>query len=129
MIKGPLLGELEQAVLKYLGDNGKSDAKSMHKTLGKKRGISLNTIQSTLERLCNKRLLERTKISYAYVYGTAIERGELINIWINNMIKALKTSKNEVMLSAFVDLTSDIDSKHLQELEELIKKKRAQLDD
>ncbi len=129
MIKGPLLGELEQAVLNYLWDNGKSDAKSIHKTLGKKRGISLNTIQSTLERLFSKRLLERAKISYAYVYDTAIERGELINIWLNNMIKALKTSKNEVMLSAFVDLTSDIDITHLQELEELIKKKRAQLDD
>lgn len=63
ILKRPYLGELEMAVLEHLWSNGEFDAKSVHAALGKVRGISHNTIQSTLERLFKKKLLARKKLA------------------------------------------------------------------
>ena len=78
ILKRPYLGELEIAVLEHLWSNGEFNVKGVHAALGKVRGISHNTIQSTLERLFKKKLLTRKKVSYAYVYQTAVARDELI---------------------------------------------------
>jgi len=45
------LGELEKQVLQYLWNASEADAKQVHAVLGQSRGNSLNTIQSTLDRL------------------------------------------------------------------------------
>jgi predicted transcriptional regulator len=46
----PLLGELELAVLERLWAEGTAEAKDVHRVIGEPRGITLSTIQSTLER-------------------------------------------------------------------------------
>lgn len=127
MIEGSRLGRLEQAVLNFLWEKDEGDAKSVHAIIGKKRQITLNTIQSTLERLFKKKLLHRTKIIRAYVYRPAIERNELIKILIDDMVGALKADKNGIILSAFMDMTGEVDSAQLEKLEKVIKLKKAQL--
>ena len=57
-----LLGELEKQVLEYLWKNQPADAKQVHSYFEKDRGGSLNTIQSTLERLFKKDLLSRLSL-------------------------------------------------------------------
>jgi hypothetical protein len=42
------LGELEKAVLEHLWSVEAADAKAVHSIIGTQRGITLNTIQSTL---------------------------------------------------------------------------------
>ena len=59
------LGELEKQVLQYLWNASEADAKQVHVVLGQSRGNSLNTIQSTLDRLFKKGLLSRTKQGHA----------------------------------------------------------------
>jgi len=117
----PIIGELEQAVLNYLWKHKEGDVKSVHTVIGKKRKISPNTIQSTLERLRKKELLSREKVSYAYVYRPAVERNELIGQWLNEVIDSFSAGKSEVMVSAFADLSKSIDAKSLARLEEMIK--------
>ncbi len=118
----PIIGELEQAVLNYLWKHQEGSVKLVHSAIGKKRKISSNTIQSTLERLQKKGLLSREKVSYAYVYRPAVERNELIGQWLNEMIDSFSAGKSEIMISAFADLSKSIDSESLEKLEELIKK-------
>lgn len=55
------LGKLEKIVLQYLWNKKEADAKQVHSVLGVPRGNSLNTIQSTLDRLFKKELLSRSK--------------------------------------------------------------------
>jgi len=52
----------------FLWHGGEGAAKAVHKGLGQARGITLNTIQSTLKRLFEKGLLSRDKVSHAHVY-------------------------------------------------------------
>lgn len=48
-VKRQNLGELEMAVLEHLWVTKSGDAKEIHNSVGTQRGITLNTIQSTLE--------------------------------------------------------------------------------
>jgi penicillinase repressor len=50
-VRPPWPGELELAVVDHLWTDGEGEAKSVHEVLGENRGITVNTVQSTLERL------------------------------------------------------------------------------
>ena len=127
ILKRPYLGELEMAVLEHLWSNGEFDAKSVHAALGKVRGISHNTIQSTLERLFKKKLLARKKISHAYVYQAIVARDELMGRMINDVVNTISKDNSDGMLAAFVDIAARTDDAHLDRLEQLINEYRSNL--
>ena len=56
----PLLGDLETAVLEHLWAAEPADVKAVHGAIGKKRRITLNTVQSTMERLHREGMPDRT---------------------------------------------------------------------
>lgn len=124
-IRSSYLGELEIAVLEHLWAAGAMDAKCAHKDIGIQRGISLNTIQSTLERLYRKKLLRREKIRHAYVYAPAVQREELLTRLIGQVVNVFE-GKNHDLLSAFVDLAARADERSLDRLEQLIAERRRQ---
>ena len=125
ILQRPYLGKLEMAVLEHLWSNGEFDAKGVHSALGKVRGISHNTIQSTLERLFKKKLLARKKISHAYVYQAAVARDELMGRMINDVVNTISRDNADGMLAAFVDIAARTDDAHLDRLEQLINEYRS----
>jgi len=124
-VKRQNLGELEMAVLEHLWTTESGDAKGVYKRIGTQRGISLNTIQSTLERLFRKQLLSREKISHSYVYSPSVQRGELMSQLIDDVVKTLSDGKTDYLLSAFIDYAARSDESSLDRLEELIAQRRA----
>ena len=123
-VRRPYLGELEIAVMEYLWSVEAADAKTAHRQLGTARNISVNTIQSTMERLYKKSLLQREKVSHAYIYSTAVTRERLMGDMIDNVVDKLSGGSTEVMLSAFVDLADRVEEDTLDRLEELIAERR-----
>ena len=65
-VLAPALGDLELAVLEVLWQTDRADAKAVHSALGSARGIGLNTVQSTLERLFRKQLLAREPSAFLH---------------------------------------------------------------
>lgn len=120
IVKRPYLGDLEMATLELVWKSGPVDAKRVHKALEQTRGVSLNTIQSTLERLYKKKLLSREKVSHAYVYRAALARHELMGRMIGDVVDTLARGDTEGMLAAFVDIAARSDDAHLDRLEQLI---------
>ena len=119
------LGELEKLVLNYFWTHSVADVKQVHEHFSKTRGGSLNTIQSTLDRLYKKKYLTREKQSHAYLYRAAMEK----KVFLGELILAATrdfSPDHEPLLSAFVELSADLDESHLDRLEELIKSSRAQ---
>ena len=114
------LGDLELAVLDHLWKVDQSDAKGAHRVVGRPREISINTIQSTLERLYRKELLHREKVSHAYVYSTAVTRDALMADLIDDVIRSVSDSGSDTMLAAFVAIAERTDKSNLDRLEQLI---------
>lgn len=119
----PRLGDLEIAVLDVLWDGGHSDAKAMHRALAS-RAITLSTVQSTLERLLRKRLVDRRKDGRAYVYRARVSRSDLIGRLIREVADTLSAGGLEPILSGFVDLVDDEDPGMLDRLAALVTRRR-----
>mgnify|MGYP006400159107 CR=1 FL=1 len=119
------LGELEKLVLQRLWDVGEVDAKQVFAHFEKTRGGTLNTIQSTLDRLFKKGLLSREKHGHAYLYRAAINRDAFIGQLINDIASDFGSTIDSPLLAAFSSLSSDLDNEQLDELERLIEEKRA----
>ncbi|WP_041448589.1 BlaI/MecI/CopY family transcriptional regulator [Anaeromyxobacter sp. Fw109-5] len=116
----PRLGELETAVLEHVWAAGSCDVKAVHRTLGSRRGITLNTVQSTMERLFRKGLLAREKVSHAYVYSPCHSREELGARVVEEVVSRLLQGEAVPVLEAFVDLAERTDAANLDRLERLI---------
>lgn len=118
------LGELESAVLEHLWRFGPADAKALHHAVGRDRGITLNTVQSAMKRLYEKRLLDRDKVSHAHVYRARVTREELGRDVLSGIVERLLHGEGSAMVAAFVDLVDRAGDEHLDELSRLIEARR-----
>jgi predicted transcriptional regulator len=119
-----VLGELEKQVLQYFWRIESDDAKRVHTYFKRSRGGSLNTIQSTLDRLYKKGLLTRHKEGHAFQYQAAVDRKAFIGSLIQEVANEYAKGDDDGMLAAFVSVSAELDSKHLDKLEELIRSYR-----
>jgi len=114
------LGQLELAVLNYLWAHETCCVKSLHAAIGIQRGISLNTVQSTLERLFKKKLLSRIKVSHAYQYKAAVDRTQLLTRRLDDITSEIADGQTNFVLAAFIEFTARLDDTSLERLEQLI---------
>lgn len=121
----PLLGELELAVLERLWSEGTAEAKDVHHVIGEPRGITLSTIQSTLERLHRKQLLIRERVSHAYRYAPSMSRAEFRARSMASVAGDLRQAESAGVLAAFVDLVAKTDARSLDRLAEMVAAARA----
>lgn len=118
------LGELERAVMNHLWEVGEADVKATWASVGRRRRLALNTIQSTMDRLFKKGLLDRAKVSHAFVYTPAITRAEFRTRVIRQTAEAVSGGEADAMLAAFVDVAAEVGDHTLARLEALIAERR-----
>lgn len=122
----PQLGELELKVMEVLWQQPDLAAKAVHQLLTNSQKPGLSTVQSTLERLYRKQLLQRCKQGHAYVYRARVARTELLGRLIGGVIRQLHTGSLDPILSSFVDFADHIDEQTLDRLEQLVHKRQRQ---
>ena len=71
--------------------------------------ISINTVQSTLERLVKKGLLKRAKSGRAFYYHAIVRKQELIGGLISDIAKDMTHGDMGLMMSGFMDFVSHED--------------------
>lgn len=125
----PQLGELELALMRALWDAPERDAKSLQCELPIRLKSSLNTVQSALERLHRKDLIDRNKQGRAYLYRASVGRGEFLGQLIGRVVSQVHSGSMTPILSGFVDFADEIDHQSLDELERLINARRGKRND
>lgn len=118
------LGELEKAVLHYFWEYSEADVKQVHAYFSAIRPGSLNTIQSTLDRLYKKGLLKREKRSHAYVYRKALEKEIFVGRLVVDVAQDFLDPSENILQAAFASLSSDLTDEDFDELEALIEAHR-----
>ena len=112
-------------MLEHLWRTREADVTESHVAIGKRRGITPNTVGSALERLFKKGLVTRRKVSHAYRYEPRIGRDEFAARRVLDAAGGIKSLSETGLLSAFVDLVADVDDAALDRLESLIAEKRS----
>lgn len=95
--------------------------------------FAYTTLMTTLDRLHKKGVLARAKVGRAFAYEPRFDRSEMERRLAAQSIEELLggvrgRSAIEPLLSCFVDVVSDRDRLLLDDLERLLKAKRARLD-
>jgi predicted transcriptional regulator len=121
----PTLGDLEIELLEHLWRARESDVTEAHAAVGRRRGITPNTVGSALERLFKKGLVTRHKLSHAYRYEPRLEQDEFAARRVLDAAGGMKSLAETGLLSAFVDLVAELDEAALDRLEALIAVKRS----
>lgn len=118
----PSLGELEIRILEtFWSEPGEWDVKTFHKMISKEHKVSLNTIQSTMERLYRKGFLDRLKVSHAYIYSCVKSREEFVSETMQAFLQEMNVDE-PTFISAFLTATKPSSDSTLEELIEKIKK-------
>jgi hypothetical protein len=91
-VRPPLLGELETAVMNHLWSGGDGEAKAVHAALGKRRGITLNTLQSTLKRLFEKVRQAKRQFRSVGKSWRAVRTGRRTRGWGRSYCRAVVAS-------------------------------------
>tara|TARA_R110002124_G_scaffold160283_1_gene327506 strand:- start:8562 stop:8936 length:375 start_codon:yes stop_codon:yes gene_type:complete len=117
------LGELELTLLNALWESADQSAQILRKRLPASHASSLSTVQSTLERLHRKQLVQREKRGHAYVYRARLGRSELLGKLLGGVIRQLHTGSLEPILSSFVDFADRFDEETLDQLDALVQQR------
>ncbi len=121
------LGPLEQRVLQEAWGRGEVSVRDIFVSFEKR--VAYTTLMTTLDRLFKKRLLDRRKQGRAFLYTATVSPEELESGIQEDLIDGLLggTRGVEPILACIVDAVSERDKSLLDELDRLIKEKRAQL--
>jgi predicted transcriptional regulator len=125
MLEGSL-GALEREVLGIVWDRGETTVRDACDRL--RSPIAYTTVMTTMDRLYKKGLLGRRKAGRAFVYHAVATRNELEGAMAAELFETL-LQRNEAaplpILSSLVDAVSGRDRALLDDLERLIREKRA----
>lgn len=122
------LGHLERQVLEEIWRRGETSVRDIFISFNEQ--IAYTTLMTTLDRLYKKRLLSRRKDRRAFIYSALVSREEFEQGIAEDVIDGLLgrgASGVEPVLACIVDAISEHDRELLDELDRLIKEKRAEL--
>ena len=121
------LGELERKVLDEVRRLDETNVNNVCSSLDK--FYAYTTVMTTLDRLYKKGLLARRKDGRAYLYSPKYSLEEMERGVTEDVIDSLLSSlgRPEPVLACIVDSVSERDVELLDELERLVKEKKAEL--
>jgi predicted transcriptional regulator len=122
------LGTLERQMLAEVRETGEMSVGDIYRKGGET--IAYTTIMTTLDRLYKKGVLNRRKVSRAYLYSAKYSPSEMEHGVAHDVISTLlETSAGQVepVLACIVDAVSESDRAFLDELERLVHEKRTEL--
>jgi len=122
------LGPLERRVLETSWKLNKANVRDVVDALGDE--FAYTTIMTTLDRLYKKGYLDREMQGRAFVYSPRVTQEEMQIGILGDVITGLldtATRSVEPVLASIVDSVGDKDRKLLDELERLVKEKKAAL--
>ena len=126
---GTQLGPLEQELLQTLWQRGNATVRELLDD-GHLR-LAYTTVMTTLDRLYKKGLLERVAEGRAFRYSPRQSREELQRVAAAEGIRQLLATgePSELPLSYLVEVLSEHDAELLDELQQLVERKRRELRD
>lgn len=119
------LGELETLVLKTIWSLNEGSVKAVYEQVQAQRDVTQNTVQSTLERLYRKQLLQREKQGHAFIYRSALTREELTAKFLLKLMHEFESDPS-LTLAAFIDQQEELSATKLDQLNRLVEQMKLQ---
>ena len=116
------LGDLEVDVMGIVWSLKKATVKDVFEVMYERRGLAYTTIMTVMNRLAIKGILEQDKTSVPYMYRLLIERDQMANSMIGEVVDRLLEGSAGAAVSYLID-GGKIKSDEIADLKALIKEK------
>jgi predicted transcriptional regulator len=120
------LGHLERDVMEVLWRGSDLPVRDVQARLGRK--VAYTTVMTTLDRLFKKGFVNRRREGRAFLYTASLAEHEIETTLTTGLVDDLLAGKAaSPLLSNLVDVVGNRDDRLLDELERLVKDKKARL--
>ena len=116
-----VLGPLEAEIMEVVWDRGEVTVRDVHASLKERRAIAYTTVMTTLGRLADKGLLERTEAHPAHRYSALVSREQYARSTVKSVVDWLVDHFPEPAVAYFAERVGEED-------EEVIERLRAAID-
>ena len=96
----------------------------VHDQLSARREIAYTTVMTTVSRLYDKGLLDRTKQGRRYVYQPRMTHDEFVEAMTREVLESLPPMGQDAAMAMLVDRVAEADAEELDRLETLIQARR-----
>jgi predicted transcriptional regulator len=100
----------------------------VHHELERRREIAYTTVMTTVVRLHEKGLLDRVRDGRRYVYKPRLDRAAFTEAMARELLGSLSRLGPEQAMALLVDQVAESDADELKRLEELIRRRRKELE-
>jgi predicted transcriptional regulator len=123
----PALGPRELEALEHLWQEGSLTATQLRERIGIDQ-ISLNTVQSTLERLHRKGIVDRRRERRAYHYLATLTRADIVSRTLHDLTRDVAGGDLAPIISGFVGFMAGDDADIEEKLMRLLEGSERHLD-
>ena len=119
-----ILGDLEYEIIEIVWELKKVTVRRVHDRLKTKRNLAYTTIMTVMSRLTKKGILERVKQGSSYQYQAVLNKEDFISSSVRSVLGNLLNDFSSPAINQFVELLDESDPEKIEELAQLIDKKR-----
>ncbi|MHB0869474.1 MAG: BlaI/MecI/CopY family transcriptional regulator [Chloroflexota bacterium] len=116
-----VLGELEASVMEAVWGQGEASGQEVCDALGPEHNYK--TVMTVMNRLVEKRLLSRRRVSKAFLYSAIQGRQAFLDNISRSVVAGLVRDFGGSAIAQFVDVVHELAPEDLVTLEELIRRK------
>lgn len=122
-----VLGDLEVRVLRAVWELGTpAAARVVHARVAEEHQVAPLTVITVLNKLVDKRILERQKEQDLYHYSACMTEAEFVAHASRRVVEGILSFQPEAVAASMVDVLAERDPAHLAELERLIRRRMAE---
>jgi BlaI family penicillinase repressor len=115
--------ELELEILKTLWAAGPSSVRQIQDALAPERGLAYTTVMTMLTIMANKGYVRRAKVGNGFVYRARIEQQAASSGMLQDLTDRLFGGSTAAVVQHLLD-TSELDTKELDQIRQLVARKR-----
>ncbi len=115
-------GSLEARVMEVVWKRETVTVQEVCEVFG--RGANYKTVMTVMNRLAEKGLLERKRVSRAFVYSPRVQREEFVHDVSHQIVAGLVSEFGQAAVAQFVDVLDELDPAALETLRQAIQERQ-----
>lgn len=122
--RDPIQGDLQQRAMRVIWERGRCTVEDVRQALPARERSAYTTVQTVLNRLVDRGLLDREKVGKAFCYSAKLSESDYVAESLNRTLVGASAEARRAALAQLVDGLDATDVREIRSLADEITRKR-----